>query len=147
MYEEELEMLGITSIEQNSILQQIKKVLKSPINLISSVGSGVYNFFRSINSKIQASRNQALHEFKQSINKVLIEFVEIDLAASENALHISRARNTRLKAMIENQKELTNKTEDNLDEEKRQLELEIFDDVLGFNDREDIKKLAFGNDL
>jgi len=56
--------------------------------------------------------------------------------ASENALYVTRARETRLKSMINNQKELTQKTEETLAEERKQTEQEIFEDILGLNGKE-----------
>ena len=79
MYRDELENMGITSAQENTILMQIKQVIKSPINAVSSVGAGIYSFFNGINQKIQASKNKALFEFKQNIKKILVEYVETDL--------------------------------------------------------------------
>ena len=67
--------------------------------------------------------------------------------ASENALFVTRARESRLKAMINNQKELTQKTEETLAEERKQTEQEIFEDILGLNGKEEVKKTAFGSQV
>lgn len=128
MYRDELEHLGISPIEENSIMQQIKSIVSSPIVLISSAGNAVYNLFGTITKRIQQSKNQALFDFKQKINRILVEYIETDLQASENALQIARARETRLKGMIEKQKEVTKMCDDSLEKQKAQMEAEIFED-------------------
>lgn len=93
-----------------------------PIALFSSVGNGIYNFVYAINMKIKKSRNPELVKFKENVNDLLVEFIETDLQASENALHITRQREIQLQAIITNQKDQTDKTEEILDEERSKKE-------------------------
>lgn len=133
LYQDELEGTGLTGSRQASMFSAIKKVFAAPVAVVGFVGHGLYDVVKAIGKKLQSSKNVELHAFKDKINKILTEYIETDLAASENALHTTRARETRLKAMIEYQRQLMKKTEDGMEQELAQTEKDLFVDSLALN--------------
>lgn len=64
LYKDEVERLGITSLQMGKIMRQLKEDISTPMAILSSFGSGIQDFFERVGNRVQASRNQALFDYK-----------------------------------------------------------------------------------
>lgn len=113
----------------------IRQALAGSAAVVGLVGAGIFVVVQAVSGQLASSQARELREFKDRIDRILTEYIETDLAASENALYTTRARETRLRAMIEYQRQLIKKTEEGVEQEEAAREQELLKDSEGLNQR------------
>lgn len=111
MLEEELENMGYDLDNQKSQYETFVKVLKAPFVFINAAGSGLIGIFVKLQQKSAESRQtESQKEFRQKISMALSTFLGIDIDIAENCMNMTMTRHTKLRNLIERQKQIANLT-------------------------------------
>lgn len=135
--------MGVGDDEQQSVLDSVGGNLK----FLGYVGHALRSLYAKLfGKKVAPEDKEILAAFKLKVDRVLYEYIKLDLDSSENALIVTHKRSTRVRAIIEHQKRMKEQTEEDLEAERQELEKAIFIDRHNFSQDGDLKNLLYGED-
>jgi hypothetical protein len=139
IYKDELQKIGVVDEEHDDSGEGFQ--------FFSYIGKAISGILTALfKKKVPKDQQSVLDGFKSKIDKILFEYIKLDLESSENALSVTNKRSTRCRAIVQHQKKLKDQTEEDIDLEIAEFQKTVFVDNHKFNDDQDIKTLLYGEE-
>lgn len=140
LLDDELSVLGVEDPRQQALILKILSKIGAPFIFVGHAGVGLFKLVAALGKMVLSStRDPLLAEFKRDVNKALFKYIDTDLKSIENSLNVTRARQTRSRALVAYYKSMLEKTQEELDEDVKEAEAAILVDFLQLDESENVK--------